>query len=480
MKTVYYLLLGLCLATAACKPDEPEVPKPEEPKDEIISGTCGENLTWSYNKTKAILTIAGMGKMEDYVIDAPWKSYKEEIQTVVIGDSVTSIGNYAFYDCSALTQVTIPDGVTSIGNSAFYNCSALTQVDIPNSVTSIGNSAFSGCSALTQITIPESVTSIEETAFNACSALTAIHVDAANTAYCSENGVMFNKNKTTLVRYPAGKPETSYNIPDGVKSIEEYALAYCEVLTQVNIGNTVTSIGNYAFYDCKALRQVNIGNSVTSIRYGAFGFCKALTQVTIGNSVTSIGYDAFSYCEALTAIHVDAANTAYCSENGVLFNKDKTTLVRYPAGKPETTYIIPGSVTTIGDDAFYYCSTLTQVTIPNSVISIEGNAFNLCRALTQITIPNSVTSIEYGAFSWCSKLTQVTIGSGVNSIGDYAFSRCSALTEMTVLATVPPTVGANAFYNVSRDIPVYVPAKSLEAYKAAEVWKEFTNLQAIQ
>ena len=458
MKTVYYLLLGLCLATAACKPDEPEVPKPEESKDEIISGTCGENLTWSYNKTKAILTISGTGKMENYdYIDVPWKPYRKEIQTVVIGDSVTSIGNEAFYmSYSAITHVTIGNTVTSIGNNAFSYCSALTQVTIPNSVTSIGNSAFSGCRALTQVDIPNNVTNIGKTAFRACRALTAIHVDAANSAYCSENGVLFNKDKTTLIQYPAGKPETAYTIPDGVTSFGDYAFAYCDALTQVTIPNGVTSIGYYvfgycsaltlvnipnsvtsivtaAFQECRALTQVNIPDGVTSIGSGAFENCDALTQVTIPNSVKSIGNSAFASCDALTALHVDAANTAYCSENGILFNKDKTTLIQYPAGKPETAY----------------------------------------------TIPNGVASIGSGAFENCSALTQVTIPSSVKSIGSYAFWNCSALTEMTVLPTVPPTVGSYAFGGGSHDIPVYVPAESLEAYKAVKGWKEFTNLQAI-
>ena len=510
MKTVYYLLLGLCLTTAACKPDEPEIPT-----DEIINGTCGENLTWSYNKTKAIMTISGTGDMEDYKsIDAPWKPYKEEIQTVVIGDSVTSIGNWTFYDCSALMQASIPDGVTSIGNCAFY-CSALTQANIPKSVTSIGDNAFSNCEALT-----------------------AIHVDAANTAYCSENGVLFNKDKTTLMQYPIGKTENTYTIPNGVTSIGRMAFSNCSALTQVTIPGSVTSIGDYAFESCRALTRVPLPESVTSIGTGAFTRCHALTQVTIPNSVTSIGYNAFWNCFALTqvtigsgvtsirdysfaacyaliAIYVDASNTAYCSENGILFNKDKTTLIQYPAGKPETTYNIPDGVANIGDYAFYVCDALTQVTIPNSVTSIGDDAFASCEALTAIhvdaantaycsengilfnknkttlicypagraettyTIPNSVKSIGESAFYVCDALTQVTIPNSVTSIGYWAFQQCSALAEMTVLATVPPTTGGSPFSGVSLDIPVYVPAESLEAYKAAEVWSEFTNLQAI-
>ena len=449
MKTVYYLLLGLFLAMAACKPDEPI--------DEIINGTCGENLAWSYNKTKAILTISGTGDMEDYDdIDAPWKQYQEEIQTVIIGDSVTSIGDDAFYYCRALTQVTIPNSVTSIGESAFAYCEALTQVTIPNSVTSIGGWAFFRCDALTQVTIGKNVTNIGEWAFSGCISLTKIDVEANNANYYSEEGVLFNKNKTSLIQYPIGKTNTTYTIPNGVIDIEPAAFRWCFSLTQVTIPNSVKTIGDEAFWQCIELTQILIPNSVIEIGEWVFGLCSALTEIT-----------------------VDSESIVYCSENGVLFNKDRTTLILYPAGKPETTYTIPNSVTSIGDAAFYYCSTLTQVTIPNSVTSIGSSAFLSCSALTQVNIGSGVTSIGNSAFLSCSALTQVTIGNGVTSIGYSAFENCSALTDMTVMAIVPPTTGWDAFDGVSSSIPVYVPAESLEAYKTAEVWKGFTNLQAI-
>ena len=383
--------------------------------------------------------------------------------------------------------VTIPEtvsyngttySVTSIGDRAFSGCSAITQVTIGNSVTSIGDYAFSGCSALTQVTIPDSVTNIGEGAFIGCEALTAINVESGNTAYCSENGILFNKDKTTLIQYPASKTGTTYAIPSSVTSIESSAFWSCDALMQVEIPNSVTDFGDNAFYGCSALTQVNIPSSVKSIGSSAFSGCSKLTQVTIPGSVTSIGEGAFIGCEALTAINVESGNTTYCSENGVLFNKDKTLLIQYPAGKPETTYTIPNSVTSIGNSAFYNCDALTQVTIGNGVTSIGNYAFDSCSKLTQVNIPNSVKSIGDFAFYWCSALMQVTIPDGVTSIGNFAFDSCDALAEITVLATVPPTVGTDAFYKVNRDIPVYVPAEALEEYQAASVWKEF-NLHAM-
>ena len=219
---------------------------------------------------------------------------------------------------------------------------------------------------------------------------------------------------------------------------------------------------------------------MTSIGEDAFNNCEALTQVTIPSSVTSIGKRAFAYCFALTAINVESGNTAYCSENGILFNKDKTTLIQYPASKTGTTYAIPNGVTSIGDYAFYDCDGLATITIPNSVTSIGSSVFAHCDGLKQVTLPNKLASIEGQTFYSCDLLAEITIPNSVESIGDYAFGYCEALTDMTVMAIVPPTVESGAFEEVKRDIPVYVPAESLEAYKAAEGWNGFNNLQAIQ
>lgn len=247
---------------------------------------------------------------------------------------------------------------------------------------------------------------------------------------------------------------TQIAVPNSVTSIGGYAFENCSALAQVTIGNNVTSIGNCAFLHCKALTQVTIPNSVTSIGNGAFS-SSALTQVTIPNSVTSIGQASFLGCFRLTAINVESGNTAYYSENGVLFNKDQTMLVQYSAGKTETTYILP-----------------------ERVKNIAGMAFSGCSALMQVTIGNSVTNIGGYAFENCSALRQVTIGHSVASIGEHAFYNCSALMQMTVQAVVPPVIEAYTFDGVSRDIPVYVPDESLEAYREADVWKEF-NLQSM-
>ena len=327
-----------------------------------------------------------------------------EIPSEINGKAVTSIGDFTFTGCDSLTSVTIGNNVTSIGDFTFTGCYNLTSVTIPDSVTSIGNSAFVNCESLTSITIPNSVTSIGEAAFLSCENLIEINVDSNNTNYSSENGVLFNYDKTELIQYPMGNIQTTYTIPNSVKSIWDNA-----------------------FWGCTSLTNITIPNSVTSIGYDAFANC-SLTSVTIPNSVTNIGGSAFNWCDSLTEINVDSDNNDYSSQDGVLFNYDKTELITYPRGKTQASYTIPKSVISIGNEAFKWCTSLTNITIPNSVTSIGNSAFSKCTSLTSITIPDSVTNIGGSAFEYCESLTNVTIGNSVTSIEDDAFYFCFDLT----------------------------------------------------
>ena len=304
------------------------------------------------------------------VTDCDSSVTKANIPHTIKGVTVTSIGNGAFGWCKSLTGVTIPDSVTSIGGSAFYGCTSLTSVTIPDSVTSIGGSAFGNCKSLTNMTIPDSVTLIGNGAFLGCTSLTSV------------------------------------TIPDSVTSIGERAFSECTSLTSVTIPDSVTSIGEQAFMGCTSLTSVTIPDSVTSIGERAFSECTSLTSVTIPDSVTSIGDGAFASCTSLTGIWVAEGNNDYSSDaSGVLFNKDKITLVQCPGTFRE--YTIPDSVTSIGEQAFMGCSSLTSVTIPDSVTSIHWGAFYDCTSLTSVTIPDSVTSIGAWAFRDCTSLTDV-------------------------------------------------------------------------
>ena len=268
------------------------------------------------------------------------------------------------------------------------------------------------------------------------------------------------------------------------------------------IADGVTTIGNYAFNDCDSLTSVAIPGSVASIGDGAFAYCESLASITIPASVTSIGKNAFNDCGRLASISVDDGNAAYRSQGGVLYDKDMTTLLLCPGGwqgefaVPDgvtaigndafnscyglTSVTFPESLTAIGDYAFAYCYGLASVAIPDGVTTIGESAFKACDGLTSVTIGNGVTSIGGWAFDSCTRLASLTIGSGVESIGDYAFRGCHLLTSLTCHAATPPAIESLTFYMVERTIPVYVPAGSIEAYRAAEYWSEFTDYRPIE
>ena len=330
------------------------------------------------------------------------------LTSVVIGNSVTSIGDIAFYWCTSLTSVVISNSVTSIGDLAFCNCSSLTSVVIPDSVTSIGNHAFAGCSSLTSIVIPDSVTSIGGAAFGDCTSLTKITVNADNDYYSSINGNLYSKDGKAFIQYACGKNDREFIISDSVTSIGDGAFSGCSNLTSIVIPDSITSIGYDAFSGCSGLTSVVIPDSVTSIGSYAFYYCSGLTSVVIPDSVTSIGDYAFWGCSSLSSI------------------------------------VIPDSVTSIGSFAFRECSGLTSVVIPDSVTSIGDFAFEGCSGLESVVIPDSVTSIGDGAFRECSSLSSVVIPESVTSIGNSTFSDCSSLTSVVIPGSVT-SIGHRAF-----------------------------------
>jgi len=433
----------------------------------VKTGKCGDNVTYSLDTETGVLTISGTGKMTDYSYSSSPFCNDTKIKVVTIDYGVTSIGKYAFRSCKNLTSVTMPNSLTSIGENSFDACIDLTSMIIPDSVKSIGEHAFYTCTSLKNVTIGNSLNMISNFVFVGCNSLENIMVDENNLNYSSIDGVLFNKKKTELILYPVGNSRNAYSIPNSVtsigyyafwgctnlrnikipnnvESIGDYAFYNCTSLTSVTIPNSVTSIGNDAFYGCSSLTSVTIPNSVTSIGNNAFYGCSSLTSVTIPDSVTSIGYSALSSCTSLTSIEVSYDNENYSSVDGVLFDKDKTKLIQYPAGSNRTIYSIPNSVISIGSDAFVGCTSLTSVTIPNSVTSIGGSAFSGCTNLTSITIPDSVTSIGSYAFEDCTSLTSVTIGNSVTSIGGSAFSGCTNLTSITIPDSVT-SIGSYAF-----------------------------------
>jgi Serine/threonine protein kinase len=363
------------------------------------------------------------------------------LQSITIPDSVTSIGDGAFYYCLSLQSVTIPDSVTSIGNDAFYKCYSLQSVIIPDSVTSIGDSAFVGCESLHSVTIPDSVTSIGVRAFYCCKSLQSVTIPDSVTSigdgafYDCESlqSVTIHDSVTSIGDRVFWRCESlqSVTIPDSVTSIGNEAFSGCSSLQSVTIPDSVTSIGDEAFENCKSLQSVTIPDSVTSIGAEAFRYCYSLHSVTIPDSVTSISYNAFGDCWSLQSVTIPESVT---SIGNWAFSDCKSL----------QSVTIPDSVTSIGDGAFSHCLSLHSVTIPDSVTSISDNAFGICKSLQSVTIPDSVTSIGDHAFEGCESLHSVTIPDSVTSIGYYAFYDCSSLQSVTIPDSVT-SIGGHAF-----------------------------------
>ena len=422
---------------------------------------------------------------------------RSNLTSLILPNSVSSIGKFSFYNCTNLASLTIGENITEIGYEAFKGCtgkliinsnipdrtissedwfyrSSFSEVVFGKSVTKIGNFAFYKCSSLTSVTIPDNVTMIGEWAFRETqltnvtipNSVTTIGECAFYGCYNLTNIVIPNSvTKIASATFSNCVDLTNVIIPNSVATIEESAFFGCEKLTNITIGNNVTLIGRNAFYGCKNISNITIPNSVKTIGSGAFSNCYNLTNIVFGESVTEIGFGTFYNCTSLTSV------------------------------------TLPNSLLTVGDAAFYACEKIekfigkyaedngrclimdnkiiayanasgTTYIIPDNVTSIGECAFYYCYNLTSVTIPNSVTIIGNGAFFDCRNLTSLTIGENVSEIGCEAFDFCDYLKRVDIKTTTPPILDFPIFQYCNKDLKVYVPAESIETYRTTEYWKD--------
>jgi len=369
-----------------------------------------------------IMNFDGCSKLKSINVDVENEIYSS-IEGVLYDKKQTIL--YRYPAGKSGSTFSIPNTVTEISPAAFSGCLDLTSITISSKVVNIRESAFIGCSGLTVITIPNLVETIEARVFEYCDKLSSINVDEGNKVFSSVEGVLFNKDKTVLIRCPEGKTEMAYQIPNSVKIISNRAFLNCRKINSIEMQNMVETIEEYAFANCENIVSFKLSNSTASIGKNAFESCSSLTTLTIPASVKTIGELIFLYCLKLTAIHVDKDNKNYSSTEGVFYNKEKTVLYNYPAGKNEIEFIIPNSVEEISPWACY-CSTIKSLVIPKSV-----------------------------------KL-----------IGAYAFSNCVFLEDITVYWASPISIPESVFTRWSEgSINLHVPKGSKIAYELFDVWK---------
>ena len=407
------------------------------PMDIQASGDCGRYVTWTLDK--GVLTISGEGDMPYYDCydRAPWYYISEAISKVVIEDGVTSIGSCAFANFANLTEITIPDSVKRIEADAFKNCKNLKSVAIPEDVYYIGYEAFYGCESLTEIKLPDGVTRIWDSAFAGCTNLVKFEVNESNPNYCTIDGVLYSKDKTTVVRFPAGKEAESYTVPNTVTNISYNAFSGCAGLKGISIPDSVVSIGSSAFADCINLTSANIPSGITTIEESVFSGCAKLESINIPEGVTTIRAGAFDGCDSfesvklpnsasnvsgfsfsginLKAFIVNDNNPYYFAQDGVLFERipaqnslsdeyeEQFALVRYPTGKTDESYTVPAFVRSINAGAFAGNTYIKSIVIHDGITDIKYATFENCTSLESIVIPESVTYFDW-AFSGCDSL----------------------------------------------------------------------------
>ena len=394
------------------------------PEEKDPSGECGKDVTWTLDKSGR-LSISGSGAMKNYTAksEVPWYQYIDRIQSVVIEDGVTTIGDYAFYGLTEATEIKIPEGVKTIGAYAFKNSTKVADVKLPDTLTKLGESAFYGCTSLNKMTIPEGLYTIWGYTFKNCTSLSEV------------------------------------NLPNSLIKIDEAAFYGCTSLKSITIPDKVTIVGIYCFKNCSNLSEVNLPEGITKIREAAF-YNTAITELTIPDSVTAVGEYAFKNCVKLKEIQFskeiktigESAFYACSSLNKLVFPSNLTTIGDYAFRKCTNLQAIEFSDTLekIGESAFYGCSELSELMLPEGLTDIGAYAFKSCTNVAAITFPSTLNVIGESGFYGCTKIKSIEIPASVKEIRDYAFSRCTGLGTIKFKGDAPE-IAEHAFNKVTAD-----------------------------
>ena len=472
--------------------------------NELDDGTL-EITKYLGNSATCVIPGEIDGKKVTEIGDSAFKGCTE-LTSITIPDGVIGIGNKAFSDCTSLETVTIPASVTYVRDSAFYGCTSLKSVTIPESVTYIGGYAFAECYSLKYADIPANVSGIGLSPFCNCRSLENINIDEANKWYTTVDGVLYDKDKTELINYPAGKKDSSYVIPEGIRTIREKAFYGCLNLCELTIPDSVTEIESGAF-ECSSLisdeygtikyvdgwvvgsdhtanvvlkdgtrgiafeafscdeiiEKVTMPDTVKYINGCAFENCTNLSEVLLSSSLENIERGAFLNCSNLADIVIPDSVISITSDafyNTALLDKQNTP-VKYAgkwviAAEDRDKIVIKDGTKGIANNAFSGCTSLTDITIPDSVTMIGDYAFATCNSLTEIKIPNNVKSIGGCVFWFCGSLKNVTIPDSVTMIGDKAFFGCTSLTDITIPGSVT-MIGNAAFSSCTSLTDITIP-----------------------
>lgn len=402
----------------------------------VTSGSCGDNLTWELS-CDGVLSINGTGGMWEDMWGAvgnssPWSEYGEQIKVVAISNGVTYINAEAFN--LGIREIRFngsldewcdkpwrPESVAG-GYDLYILGEKITDLVIPEGRTRVGNYAFSGCHSIQSVTIPSTIKEWGTSAFNGCNNLSAVYIsDLAS--WCKINCDDFMGNPLHIARH--------------------LYLNGMEITGELVIPNTIDSIGNWAFVNCVGITSVVIPEGIKSIGQGSLNTCINMTKVSFPNSLTRIGWASFLGCENLQNL------------------------------------VIPDNVTTIEEYAFKNCYNLETVTFGEGVEEIGSWSFTECTNLKTIKFGNNLQRIGSIAFGYDAKLTSIELPASLTSIGEVAFYDCTGLTSIICHAMTPPALGENVFHSVDKTIPLYVPTASLNLYRTADQWREFTNIHGL-